>query len=61
MKTKTELTEKVWTYFNSDLFLVVTTGDLIDVYANDYLVSVLESGELELKDVLFVSECLGDL
>lgn len=55
------MTEQVWQYFNSDLFILVIRGDLVDAYANDYLIDIMESDALELKDVLFMSECLGEL
>jgi hypothetical protein len=53
--------ETVYLYFNSDLFIVVERGDLVDVYANHYLTDVLERGILELKDVIAVSINLGEL
>lgn len=53
--------KEVWMYFNSDLFLVETSGDLISVYANDYLIDVLVKEILQLSDILFLSKYLGDL
>ena len=53
--------QEVWLYFNSDLFLVNTNGDLRDVYANDYLIEMMVKEVLQLSDILFVSEYLGNL
>ena len=47
----------VYMYFNGDLFLI----DEHDVWAGVYLIEFLVSGAVDLEDIIFVSEYLGEL
>lgn len=53
--------DEVWMCFNGELLLVVRRGDLIDVYTNIYLMDLVEAFGVDLDDILFVSEYLGEL
>ena len=55
------MTEKVYVYYNGDLFTVTEDGELYFVMANDYLTHALQCRLFTVDEIIEVSECLGSL